>query len=256
MAERSSSVALQVQRRGGPSDSSVVAPGNWLAIYWTPGYTRKIPRRIISSIASFAGDRLDPELKIWLNRQDLVGFSGDKYVDVVSIAKLCQRIVAFAFLMAAFTVVSVATGQDFLIGTTFLADIAVLGTLEQALGIRAAMRKLPPGMWFLRVNATVIEVSRCGRTTRLSSDDVESIQLCPIGNRPRPVAIYALLSPKARKRLGLPDARFPLYWAQAPSRIPNGLRIALAEFAPEGLPESLQPDEREARILETPVSCS
>lgn len=73
--------AVQAKLRPGAVRSGQV-PGIWLPLFWTPRYTAKVPRGLVSALAGFAGDRLDHRLADWQSRQAVVNYETSGTVEV------------------------------------------------------------------------------------------------------------------------------------------------------------------------------
>ena len=228
--------------------------GGWLPLYWAPDYTAKVPRALVSALAGFAGNRLDPKLGDWLKRQGAVEYEASGTLEVTTVSATIGRGRLAGGIAALVLTIVFTVGLNWSVPATFaiLADIIFIGICAYKLGLRAAKRKLPAGPWSLRVLADTIELTRAGRSIRLLPDDVESIATRTIGwGR---TAVQARLRPGGATRLHAPDGWFPLYWTPDLSgRVPPDLVAALAGFAHGRLTGPLKRRAKAIRSPKAPV---
>ena len=235
--------------------ASAEAKDTWLPLFWVPGYTARVPRALVSALAGFSGHRLEPRLATWLGRQRLAEYQASGIVEVGTIsASLGRRILvgtpAVLVLTALFALVG-WTGWAALAGITGVVLI-IMGL--RRLRLRSAREKLPPGPWSLHVHADAIEITRAGRSLRLTAEDIESIEFHPVRRNSSCTAVYARLRSETAARLGAPDGWFPLYWLPAFSTgIPAELAVSLAVFASGRLNGSLRRNAARARNPKAPV---
>ncbi len=73
--------AVQAKLRPGTVRSGQ-GPRDWFPLFWTPRYTTRVPRGLVSALATFAGDRLDHQLDDWQSRQAVVDYEASGTVEV------------------------------------------------------------------------------------------------------------------------------------------------------------------------------
>jgi hypothetical protein len=238
----------------------------WLPLYWTPRYTARIPRDLVSALAGFAGDRLDARLSDWLTHTMATEYEESGTVEVPDLTAVLTRglmtgLFALCALAALFSLIS----WDGLAGVAAAADLIFILVCVTRLRRRSTLRKLPPGAWSLRVENDSIEVTRAGRTIRLRPDDIERLELYT-----PPGTVYGIV--RARLLAGAagppqapaghpqtpggppqaPGGWFPLYWPTPLSaEIPRPLIGLLFAFAPERLAGSLK--QRAVKVPRAPV---
>jgi hypothetical protein len=104
------------------------------------------------------------------------------------------------------------------------------------------------------VRAGAIDISRAGRSLRLTAEDIESIEFHPVRRKSSRTAVQARLRSEAAARVGAPDGWIPLYWQPDLSTgIPAELVISLAIFASGRLSGSLRRKAARARNTKAPV---
>lgn len=224
---------------------------DWFPLFWTPRYTARVPRGLVSALARFAGDRLDHRLDDWQSRQAVVDYEASGTVEVKSISGTVGSYLILLSVALTLTVISLLVGWTILGVLAVLAIIASLVLIVicgHQLTLRAARKRLPSGRWSFRVRADAIEVTRAGAMIRLSRGDIESVEFRSIRGSSSHKAIYARLRPGAAGRLHVMDGWYPLYWTSDFSRtVPPGLLVALGVFASGRLVGSLK--RKSARAL-------
>jgi hypothetical protein len=245
---------VQARLRPGIAPISEAAD-NWLPLYWTPGYTARIPRALISALAAFAGNRLESELADWLRRQGPIEYEASGVVQETTVsATLGSGVLGGVCGTTALTGLFLAVGWGDWAIPAIVADVILIGVGINRLGTRAARKKLPPGPWSLRVHAEAMEITRAGRSIRLTSDEVENIELRPVRGSSWGSAVHARLRSQSATPIGTSDAWFLIYWEQNLSTtIAPELVISLAGFAPGRLSGQLKGQLERARGPKAPV---
>jgi hypothetical protein len=231
------------------------AAGTWLPLFWAPGYTTRVPRALVSALAGFSGHRLEPRLATWLERQGLAEFLADGTVEVATIpATLGRRLlVGVPALLVLAGLLALADWRGWAVLAAVAAGVLMLVCFRR-LRLRSARQKLPPGPWSLHVRAGAIDISRAGRSLRLTAEDIESIEFHPVRRKSSRTAVQARLRSEAAARVGAPDGWIPLYWQPDLSTgIPAELVISLAIFASGRLSGSLRRKAARARNTKAPV---
>jgi hypothetical protein len=245
--------AVQAKLRSGLTPC-IRTPDNWLPLYWTPRYTARVPRALVSALAGFGGRRrLEPKLASWLKSQKVTEFEAGGTLEIATIsATLGRPLIAATVAMLALTGLSMLVSLPGLASVAIMFDSMLIGICSYRLSPYMAKRKLPSGPWSLHVYADAIDVTHGGRSIRLSPNDIESIKLREIGG---PVhAVYARLRFEAASRLNSPDGWLPLYWQPDFSKqIPANLAISLSVFAPGRLVGALQRRAERAQSPKAPV---
>ena len=247
--------AVQAKLRPGAVRSGQ-GPRDWFPLFWTPLYTARVPRGLVSALAGFAGDRLDHRLDDWQSRQAVVDYQARGTVEVKSISGTVGSCLILLSVTLALTVILLLVGWTILGVPRVLAiigDLVLIAICGYQLNLRAARKRLPSGPWSFRVRTDAIEVTRAGATIRLSRGDIESVEFRSIRGsskaiyarlRPgaaRPKAIYARLRPGAAGRLHVTDGWYPLYWTpDFSATVPPGLLVTLGVFTPGRLAGSLK----------------
>ena len=239
-------VQAKLRPRAVPSGQE---PKDWFPLFWTPRYTARVPRSLVSALAGFADGRLDRQLYDWQSRQAVVDYEASGTLEVKSISgTLGPHLTWLSVAALAMTVIFLLVGWNSLVVLAIIADVILIAICGNKLTLRAARKRLPSGPWSFRVHADAIEVTRAGRTIRLSPGDIESIEFHSIRGSSAHKAVYARLRSGAAGRLHVMDGWYPLYWSSDFSTtVPPGLLVALGVFGSGRLAGSLK--RKSARAL-------
>ncbi len=246
--------AVQAKLRPGVVGSAQET-GKWVPVFWTPRYTASIPRGLVSALAAFADGRLDRSLETWLRRQAVVGYEESGTVEVKSMfATLGPRLAGLLVALSLTGIFLLARWSDLTL-LAVMADLALAGICGYQLRMRTIKKRLPQGPWAIHLDADTIEITRSGRTARLSPADIESIEFRPIRGKSSFTAIYARLRPGVAARLHITDGWYPLYWPSSfrTPIFPSKLLIALAVCASGRLTGSLRRRTESALAAKAPV---
>ena len=246
--------AVQAKLRSG-LPSTAETPDQWLPLFWTPFYSARIPRAMVSALAVFAGDHLDHGLATWLRNQNVTEYEANGTVEVAPLSTtlgspLLIGIPAIIGLFGLF----VLTSSPVMAVFPSISGFVLIGIVMHRLYMRSLRRGLPQGAWSLHVHADAIEVTREARRIRISPNDVESIEFHPVRGKSVRTAIYARLRSETAARLNSPDGWFPIYWdPNLDTEVPPDLARSLAVFAAGRLTGSLKSKAERAKRLEVPI---
>jgi hypothetical protein len=230
------------------------AQRNWLPLFWTPGYTARIPPGLVSALAGFGGDRLEHRLSDWTARMAVVEFEASGTVEVKSLSAALGKYVAWFFFCLVMTAVFALTGLTSLGPLAAFADVVLFGVCVYQLSLHRVRVRLPPGPWSLRVSEDGIDVTHAGRVLRFFVADIETIGFRSIRGNSMYAALFVQLRPEAARRLQVKNGSLPLYWTRSfSSTLPPELLIALAVAASARLTGPLKGKAVRARRAPAPV---
>ncbi len=234
------------------------AGGQWIPLYWTPRYTARIPRGLVSALAGFAGDRLDKRLTHWLNvlgTFDEAVYEASGTVEVTGVRAALGPSLAWLLVALAITGVAQVKHQQNLVALAGLVAVVLAGRFLYLLRMHRVRKRLPRGPWSIHLTPDAIEVIRAGHTIRLAPSDIDRIEMHSIHRKSSYTPLCARLRPDVAKRLRVTDGWYILYWTTGYYvTLPDDLIVALAIFAPSRLAGTLKRRARDALNPEAPVA--